>query len=308
MNLTEPHAGSDVGALTTKAVPNGDGSYAITGQKIFITWGDHDMTDNIIQLVLARLPDAPPGSKGISLFVAPKFFVNADGSLGERNTFKCIGLEHKMGIHASPTCVMEYTNAKGWLVGEENKGLAAMFTMMNSARLNVGLEGVAVGEGHALAELLVEELPQKLGGAGLEDEAQGGGVDGHGAEGGGLEDAGAGPAPPDAALTEVTGDGCDATARLVWRRGPPPAARGRADDAAALFTAGLDATAANAPARADMLVDLARVERQRGADSGRVAALVHAAQAQYRDRGLLDQVSALDEFLAGSPAQAKRDE
>ncbi len=146
MNLTEPHAGSDVGALTTKAVPNGDGSYAITGQKIFITWGDHDMTDNIIQLVLARLPDAPPGSKGISLFVAPKFFVNADGSLGDRNAFKCIGLEHKMGIHASPTCVMEYSGAKAWLVGEANKGLAAMFTMMNSARLNVGLEGVAVGE------------------------------------------------------------------------------------------------------------------------------------------------------------------
>jgi alkylation response protein AidB-like acyl-CoA dehydrogenase len=113
MNLTEPQAGSDVGALTTKAVPNGDGSYAITGQKIFITWGDHDMTPNIIQLVLARLPDAPPGSKGISLFVAPKFFVNADGTLGERNTFRCIGLEHKMGIHGSPTCVMEYTNAKG---------------------------------------------------------------------------------------------------------------------------------------------------------------------------------------------------
>jgi len=146
MNLTEPQAGSDVGALTTKAVPNGDGSYAITGQKIFITWGDHDMTPNIIQLVLARLPDAPAGSKGISLFVVPKFFVNADGSLGERNTFRCIGLEHKMGIHASPTCVMEYTHAKGWLVGEPNKGLAAMFTMMNSARLNVGLEGVAIGE------------------------------------------------------------------------------------------------------------------------------------------------------------------
>lgn len=146
MNLTEPQAGSDVGALKTKAMPNGDGSYAITGQKIFITWGDHDMTDNIVQLVLARLPDAQAGSKGISLFVVPKFFVNADGSLGARNTFKCIGLEHKMGIHASPTCVMEYTNAKGWLVGEANKGLAAMFTMMNSARLNVGLEGVAVGE------------------------------------------------------------------------------------------------------------------------------------------------------------------
>jgi hypothetical protein len=146
MNLTEPQAGSDVGALITKATPNGDGSYGISGQKIYITWGDHDMTENIIQLVLARLPDAPAGSKGISLFVAPKFLVNPDGSLGERNAFKCIGLEHKMGIHASPTCVMEYSGARGWLVGEENKGLAAMFTMMNSARLNVGLEGVAVGE------------------------------------------------------------------------------------------------------------------------------------------------------------------
>ncbi len=146
MNITEPHAGSDVGALKAKAVPNGDGSYAITGQKIFISWGDHDMTDNIIQLVLARLPDAPAGSRGVSLFVAPKFLLNADGSLGARNAFKCIGLEHKMGIHASPTCVMEYSGATGWLVGEPNKGLAAMFTMMNSARLNVGLEGVGVAE------------------------------------------------------------------------------------------------------------------------------------------------------------------
>ncbi|RYY99662.1 MAG: acyl-CoA dehydrogenase, partial [Alphaproteobacteria bacterium] len=146
MNLTEPQAGSDVGALKSKAVPNGDGSFAISGQKIFITWGDHDMTDNIVQLVLARLPDAPAGSRGVSLFVVPKFFVNADGSLGDRNSFKCIGLEHKMGIHGSPTCVMEYDNAKGWLVGEPNKGLAAMFTMMNSARLNVGLEGVGVAE------------------------------------------------------------------------------------------------------------------------------------------------------------------
>jgi alkylation response protein AidB-like acyl-CoA dehydrogenase len=146
MNLTEPQAGSDVGALKTKATPNGDGSYSITGQKIFITWGDHDMTENVVQLVLARLPDAPAGSKGVSLFVAPKFLVNADGSLGARNAYKCIGLEHKMGIHASPTCVMEYAGAKGWLVGEPNKGMAAMFTMMNSARLNVGLEGVAVGE------------------------------------------------------------------------------------------------------------------------------------------------------------------
>ncbi|MEL6567276.1 MAG: acyl-CoA dehydrogenase [Pseudomonadota bacterium] len=146
MNLTEPQAGSDVGALKTKAVPNGDGSYAITGQKIYITWGDHDIAENIIHLVLARLPDAPAGSRGVSLFLVPKQFVEADGSLGARNNVKCIGLEKKVGIHASPTCVMEYDGATGWLIGEENKGLNAMFTMMNSARLNVGLEGVGVGE------------------------------------------------------------------------------------------------------------------------------------------------------------------
>ena len=146
MNLTEPQAGSDVGALKTKAVPNSDGSFAITGQKIYITWGDHDVADNIIHLVLARLPDAPAGSRGVSLFIVPKFFVNPDGSLGERNQVECIGLEEKVGIHASPTCVMAYENATGWLIGEANKGLACMFTMMNSARLNVGLEGVGVGE------------------------------------------------------------------------------------------------------------------------------------------------------------------
>lgn len=146
MNLTEPQAGSDVGALKTKAVPQEDGSYKISGQKIYITWGDHDMTDNIIHLVLARLPHAPEGSRGISLFVVPKVMVNEDGSLGERNAVQCIGLEKKIGIHASPTCVMEYDGATGWLVGEENKGLACMFTMMNAARLNVGLEGVGVSE------------------------------------------------------------------------------------------------------------------------------------------------------------------
>ncbi|MDG1824734.1 MAG: acyl-CoA dehydrogenase [Henriciella sp.] len=146
MNLTEPQAGSDVGALKTKAVPNGDGSYAISGQKIYITWGDHDVAENIIHLVLARLPDAPEGSRGVSLFIVPKIMVGDDGSLGEQNGVKCIGLEQKVGIHASPTCVMEYTQATGWLIGEENKGLACMFTMMNSARLNVGLEGVGVGE------------------------------------------------------------------------------------------------------------------------------------------------------------------
>ena len=146
MNLTEPQAGSDVGALKSKAVPNGDGSYAITGQKIYITWGDHDVAENIIHLVLARLPDAPEGSRGVSLFLVPKRLVNADGSLGDENNVKCIGLEEKVGIHASPTCVKEYDNATGWLIGAENKGLACMFTMMNSARLNVGLEGVGVGE------------------------------------------------------------------------------------------------------------------------------------------------------------------
>lgn len=146
MNLTEPQAGSDVGALKTKAVPNGDGSYAISGQKIYITWGDHDVAENIIHLVLARVPDAPEGSRGVSLFIVPKRVVNEDGSLGDENGVKCIGLEEKVGIHASPTCVMEYDGAKGWLIGEANKGLACMFTMMNSARLNVGLEGVGVGE------------------------------------------------------------------------------------------------------------------------------------------------------------------
>ncbi|PHR91027.1 MAG: acyl-CoA dehydrogenase [Robiginitomaculum sp.] len=146
MNLTEPQAGSDLGVLRTKAVPNGDGSYALSGQKIFITWGEHDCAENIIHLVLARLPDAPAGSRGISLFLVPKFFVDDDGALGKRNKLKAIGLEHKLGIHASPTCVMEFDGATGWLVGPENKGLNCMFTMMNEARLFVGVQGVAIGE------------------------------------------------------------------------------------------------------------------------------------------------------------------
>ncbi len=146
MCLTEPQAGSDLGPVRTKAEDNGDGTYSITGQKIYITWGDHDCADNIIHLVLARLPDAPEGSRGISLFLCPKYFVNEDGSLGERNGFSPIGLEHKLGIHGSPTCVMEFDNAQGWLVGEVNRGLACMFTMMNEARLFVGVQGVAVGE------------------------------------------------------------------------------------------------------------------------------------------------------------------
>ena len=146
MCLTEPQAGSDLGPVRTKAIDNGDGTYAITGQKIYITWGDHDVAENIIHLVLARLPDAPEGSKGISLFLCPKMFVNEDGSVGERNAFKPIGLEHKLGIHGSPTCVMEFNGATGWLVGEENRGLSCMFTMMNEARLFVGVQGVAIGE------------------------------------------------------------------------------------------------------------------------------------------------------------------
>ena len=146
MCLTEPQAGSDLGPVRTKAVDNGDGTYSITGQKIFITWGDHDCADNIIHLVLARLPDSPEGSGGISLFICPKYFVNDDGSLGDRNDFSPISLEHKLGIHGSPTCVMEFEGAKGWLVGEVNRGLSCMFTMMNEARLFVGVQGVAIGE------------------------------------------------------------------------------------------------------------------------------------------------------------------
>ena len=146
MCLTEPQSGSDLGTLRTKAIDNGDGTYSITGQKIYITWGDHDCADNIIHLVLARLPDAPEGSRGISLFLCPKMMVGDDGSIGERNAFKPIGLEHKLGIHGSPTCTMEFNGATGWLVGEPNRGLACMFTMMNEARLFVGVQGVAIGE------------------------------------------------------------------------------------------------------------------------------------------------------------------
>jgi hypothetical protein len=164
MNLTEPQAGTDLAALKTRAEPAGDGTYRIFGQKIFITYGEHEMTENIVHLVLARLPDAPAGTRGISLFLVPKFLPDAGGAPGARNDVWCQSVEHKLGIHASPTCVMLYGDGKysprgapgaiGWLIGEENRGLACMFTMMNNARLNVGIQGVAIAEAayqHALA-------------------------------------------------------------------------------------------------------------------------------------------------------------
>jgi len=154
MNLTEPQAGSDVGALRSKAEPNGDGTYAITGQKIYITWGDSDLVANVCHLVLARLPDGAEGTRGISLFMVPKFIPDAEGNLGDRNSLRVVSLEHKLGIHGSPTCVTQFDGATGWLVGEPHKGMAAMFTMMNNARLSVAAQGVGIAEAalqHALA-------------------------------------------------------------------------------------------------------------------------------------------------------------
>jgi len=146
MNLTEPQCGTDLGLIRTKAAPNGDGSYRITGQKIWISAGEHDLTENIIHLVLARLDGAPEGVKGISLFIVPKFIPDADGNPGERNALACVGLEEKMGIHGNATCVMQYDEATGWLLGQENAGLKLMFVMMNEARLGVGVQGLAQGE------------------------------------------------------------------------------------------------------------------------------------------------------------------
>jgi alkylation response protein AidB-like acyl-CoA dehydrogenase len=146
MNLTEPHCGTDLGLLKTKAVPNGDGSYDLTGTKIFISAGEHDMAENIVHLVIARIEGAPAGTKGISLFVVPKFLVNDDGSVGARNGVSCGSIEHKMGIHGNSTCVMNYDGARGWLVGQENRGLNAMFVMMNEARLAVGVQGLGQSE------------------------------------------------------------------------------------------------------------------------------------------------------------------
>ncbi len=168
MNLTEPQAGSDVGALTSKAEDNGNGTYSISGQKIYISWGDNDFAQNVCHLVLARLPGAPSGTKGISLFLVPKFLPDEDGALGARNSLSVVSLEHKMGLHGSPTAVMQYDGATGWLIGPEGGGMAAMFTMMNNARLGVGGQGIGVAEGayqHALAHAL-ERKQGRAGGTG----------------------------------------------------------------------------------------------------------------------------------------------
>jgi alkylation response protein AidB-like acyl-CoA dehydrogenase len=166
MNITEPQAGSDVGALTTRAELIGDGRYKITGQKIFITYGDHDLADNIVHLVLARLPDAPPGAKGVSLFIAPKFIVDENGKAGARNGVRAASIEHKMGIHASPTCVMLFDGAEAELLGKPNEGLAVMFVMMNAARLQTGMQGVGIGE-MAYQRALAYALDRKQGRAAL---------------------------------------------------------------------------------------------------------------------------------------------
>ena len=232
MQLTEPQAGSDVGALRSKAERVLDGSYRITGQKIFITYGEHDFTDNIIHLVLARLPDAPPGTRGISLFLVPKFAVNPDGSLGARNDVRAHSVEHKLGIHGSPTCTMVYGDqggATGFLIGEENRGMACMFTMMNQARLAVGLQGVAIAERAAQQAF-----------AYARDRRQG--------RAGGAVGAGTSPiiAHPDVkrmlltmrALTRAARAICYATAVALDRArlGADPAARQAANERASLLT------------------------------------------------------------------------
>jgi len=162
MNLTEPQAGSDLGAIATCAEPDGAGGYRLAGQKIFITWGDHDVAENIVHLVLARLPDAPPGSRGLSLFLAAKHLVGDDGSLGAANAVRAMSIEHKLGVHASPTCVMEFEGAQAELVGAPNQGLAAMFVMMNAARLQVGVQGVGIAE-RAFQRALAFSLERKQG-------------------------------------------------------------------------------------------------------------------------------------------------
>jgi alkylation response protein AidB-like acyl-CoA dehydrogenase len=182
MNLTEPQAGSDLAAVRTKAIPQGDGSYKLHGNKIFITWGEHDCTDNIVHLVLARTPDAPPGTKGISLFVVPKFLVNDDGTLGARNDVRCVSLEHKLGIHASPTAVLAFGDnggAIGHLVGAENRGLEYMFVMMNNARFGVGVQGIGIAERayQAAAGYARERVQGRI--VGAAKDAAAGGIIGH---------------------------------------------------------------------------------------------------------------------------------
>ncbi|MGE7155268.1 acyl-CoA dehydrogenase C-terminal domain-containing protein [Methylorubrum rhodesianum] len=232
MCLTEAHCGTDLGLLRTKAVPQGDGSYAITGSKIFISAGDHDLTENIVHLVLAKLPDAPKGVKGISLFLVPKFLPRADGTPGERNGVTCSALEHKMGIKASATCQMSFDDAKGWLVGEPHKGMRAMFTMMNSERLSVGIQGLGAGE--AAYQGAVAYAKERLQGRALSGAKR--------------PDLPADPiiVHPDVRRMLMTirayNEGCRALGAWVARsldvmeRHPDPAERRRAEDFAALMT------------------------------------------------------------------------
>lgn len=176
MNLTEGNAGSDVGALRSKAVPNDDGTFSVSGQKIFISWGDHDLAENVCHLVLARLPDGAPGTKGLSLFLVPKFIPDENGEPGVANTLKPISLEHKLGLHGSPTAVMEYEDAKGWIIGEPGGGIAAMFTMMNNARLGVGVEGLGVAEA-ATQQAVAFAMERKQGKTPLGDKGTGAIID-----------------------------------------------------------------------------------------------------------------------------------
>ena len=213
MNLTEPQAGSDVGAVSTKAEPNGDGSWSITGQKIYITYGEHDLAEQILHLVLARTPGSPPGTKGISMFLVPKFVLNDDGSLGERNPATCVSIEHKLGIHGSPTCVMAFEGATGWLIGNEHDGMRNMFTMMNNARLSVGLQGLSLSE---------RAFQQSLQYA--QDREQGTAI---GAPKGTSSPIIEHPDVRRMLMTQRVVDRCDARARVHERRGARPCRRGR---------------------------------------------------------------------------------
>ncbi len=254
MNLTEPQAGSDVGALRTKAVPASDGTYRITGQKIYITWADSDLSENICHLVLARLEGAPSGTRGISLFLVPKFLPDADGTLGHRNDLRVVSLEHKLGLHASPTAVMEYSDATGWLIGAENGGMAAMFTMMNDARLNCAIQAVGVAEA-AFQQALQFAQNRKQG------ETDG----------------------PTGAIIEHA----DVRRMLVWMRARTQAARALALSCAVAIDMERETGAANWAARAAFLTPIAKAFcTQVGVDVAQEAIQVHGGMGVIEETGV----------------------